>query len=108
MRVPHMTRAIACHGEHFGKNDFSGGARGPPPDLSLGGLADPLDHLLGHLSGAFGQVIEARFECCHALADRTQIGCQRAQFGRHLVVNGELSPIKTVQVKQDSNGEPLG
>jgi branched-chain amino acid transport system substrate-binding protein len=31
-----------------------------------------------------------------------------SQFGRHLVVNGELSPIKTVQVKQDSNGEPLG
>jgi branched-chain amino acid transport system substrate-binding protein len=31
-----------------------------------------------------------------------------SQFGRHSVVNGELSPIKTVQVKQDSNGEPLG
>ena len=30
------------------------------------------------------------------------------QFGRHDVVNGELSPIKTVQVKQDSNGNPLG
>lgn len=29
------------------------------------------------------------------------------QFGRHLIVNGELSPIKTVEVKQDSNGEPL-
>ena len=30
------------------------------------------------------------------------------QFGRHLVVNGELSPIKTVDVKEDSNGNPLG
>ncbi|MDQ5834192.1 MAG: branched-chain amino acid ABC transporter substrate-binding protein, partial [Actinomycetota bacterium] len=29
------------------------------------------------------------------------------QFGRHLIVNGDLSPIKTVEVKQDSNGEPL-
>jgi branched-chain amino acid transport system substrate-binding protein len=31
-----------------------------------------------------------------------------SEFGRHLVVNGELSPIKTVQVKEDSNGNPLG
>ena len=30
-----------------------------------------------------------------------------SQFGRHSVENGELSPIKTVQVKQDSNGNPL-
>jgi branched-chain amino acid transport system substrate-binding protein len=30
------------------------------------------------------------------------------QFGRHRIVNGELSPIKTVTVKEDSNGEPLG
>jgi branched-chain amino acid transport system substrate-binding protein len=29
-------------------------------------------------------------------------------FGRHLVKNGELSPIKTVKVAEDSNGEPLG
>src|SRR5688572_22584288 len=27
-----------------------------------------------------------------------------SQFGRHSVVDGELSPIKTVQVRQDSNG----
>jgi branched-chain amino acid transport system substrate-binding protein len=31
-----------------------------------------------------------------------------SQFGRHRIENGELTPIKTVQVKQDSNGEPLG
>jgi branched-chain amino acid transport system substrate-binding protein len=31
-----------------------------------------------------------------------------SQFGRHLVKNGDLSPIKTVQVKEDSNGKPLG
>ena len=31
-----------------------------------------------------------------------------SQFGRHRIENGELSPIKTVQVKQDSNGQPLG
>ncbi len=31
-----------------------------------------------------------------------------SEFGRHLVVNGELSPIKTVQVEEDSNGNPLG
>jgi branched-chain amino acid transport system substrate-binding protein len=30
-----------------------------------------------------------------------------SQFGRHRIVNRELSPIKTVQVKQDSNGNPL-
>jgi branched-chain amino acid transport system substrate-binding protein len=30
------------------------------------------------------------------------------QFGRHRIVNGELSPIKTVTVKEDSNGNPLG
>jgi branched-chain amino acid transport system substrate-binding protein len=30
-----------------------------------------------------------------------------SQFGRHRIVNGELSPIKTVQVSQDSNGNPL-
>jgi branched-chain amino acid transport system substrate-binding protein len=29
-------------------------------------------------------------------------------FGRHLVVNGKLSPIKTVKVTKDSNGKPLG
>jgi branched-chain amino acid transport system substrate-binding protein len=31
-----------------------------------------------------------------------------SQFGRHRIENGELSPIKTVQVEQDSNGNPLG
>jgi branched-chain amino acid transport system substrate-binding protein len=31
-----------------------------------------------------------------------------SQFGRHTIVNGELSDIKTVQVKEDSNGNPLG
>jgi branched-chain amino acid transport system substrate-binding protein len=31
-----------------------------------------------------------------------------AQFGRHRIVNKTLSPIQTVQVKQDSNGKPLG
>jgi branched-chain amino acid transport system substrate-binding protein len=31
-----------------------------------------------------------------------------SQFGRHSVVDGELSPIQTVQVSQDSNGNPLG
>ena len=31
-----------------------------------------------------------------------------SQFGRHEVVEGELSPIQTVQVSQDSNGNPLG
>jgi branched-chain amino acid transport system substrate-binding protein len=30
------------------------------------------------------------------------------QFGRHTVVNGQLSPIKTVTVKEDSNGKKLG
>jgi branched-chain amino acid transport system substrate-binding protein len=30
------------------------------------------------------------------------------QFGRHLVKNGDLSPIQTVLVKKDSNGKPLG
>jgi branched-chain amino acid transport system substrate-binding protein len=30
-----------------------------------------------------------------------------SQFGRHRIVNGELSPIKTVQVKRDSNGNEL-
>jgi branched-chain amino acid transport system substrate-binding protein len=30
-----------------------------------------------------------------------------SQFGRHRIENGELTPIKTVQVKQDSNGNPL-
>jgi branched-chain amino acid transport system substrate-binding protein len=30
------------------------------------------------------------------------------QFGRHRIVNGELSPIKTVTVEEDSNGNPLG
>jgi branched-chain amino acid transport system substrate-binding protein len=30
------------------------------------------------------------------------------EFGRHLIVDGELSPIKTVTVKEDSNGNPLG
>jgi branched-chain amino acid transport system substrate-binding protein len=29
------------------------------------------------------------------------------QFGRHVIVNGKLSPVKTVQVKEDSNGQPL-
>jgi branched-chain amino acid transport system substrate-binding protein len=29
-------------------------------------------------------------------------------FGRHRVVNGELSPIKTVTVPEDSNGKKLG
>ena len=29
-------------------------------------------------------------------------------FGRHNVVDGELSPIKTVKVTEDSNGKPLG
>jgi hypothetical protein len=29
-------------------------------------------------------------------------------FGRHLVVAGKLSPIKTVQVEEDSFGRPLG
>jgi branched-chain amino acid transport system substrate-binding protein len=29
------------------------------------------------------------------------------QFGRHRIANGELTPIKTVQVSQDSNGNPL-
>lgn len=30
------------------------------------------------------------------------------QFGRHRIENGELTPIKTVTVEEDSNGEPLG
>ena len=30
-----------------------------------------------------------------------------SQFGRHRIANGELTPIKTVQVSQDSNGKPL-
>jgi branched-chain amino acid transport system substrate-binding protein len=30
------------------------------------------------------------------------------EFGRHLIVDGELSPIKTVTVEEDSNGNPLG
>jgi branched-chain amino acid transport system substrate-binding protein len=30
------------------------------------------------------------------------------QFGRHRIENGELTPIKTVTVKEDSNGKPLG
>jgi branched-chain amino acid transport system substrate-binding protein len=30
-----------------------------------------------------------------------------SQFGRHRIVNGELSPIKTVQVTRDSNGNEL-
>jgi branched-chain amino acid transport system substrate-binding protein len=30
------------------------------------------------------------------------------QFGRHVVVRGELSPIKTVTVERDSFGRPLG
>jgi branched-chain amino acid transport system substrate-binding protein len=29
------------------------------------------------------------------------------QFGRHRIVNGKLTPVKTVQVKEDSNGKPL-
>ena len=29
------------------------------------------------------------------------------QFGRHIIVKGALSPVKTVQVKEDSNGKPL-
>jgi branched-chain amino acid transport system substrate-binding protein len=29
------------------------------------------------------------------------------QFGRHVIINGTLSPVKTVIVKQDSNGKPL-
>jgi branched-chain amino acid transport system substrate-binding protein len=29
------------------------------------------------------------------------------QFGRHIIVKGDLSPVKTVQVKEDSNGKPL-
>jgi branched-chain amino acid transport system substrate-binding protein len=29
------------------------------------------------------------------------------QFGRHIIVNGVLSPVKTVQVAEDSNGKPL-
>jgi branched-chain amino acid transport system substrate-binding protein len=29
-------------------------------------------------------------------------------FGRHIVLNGELSPIKTVTVEKDSFGRPLG
>jgi hypothetical protein len=29
------------------------------------------------------------------------------QFGRHRIVNGALTPIKTVQVKEDSYGKPL-
>ncbi|MGI9082282.1 MAG: branched-chain amino acid ABC transporter substrate-binding protein [Thermoleophilaceae bacterium] len=29
-------------------------------------------------------------------------------FGRHLVTDGKLSPIKTVKVTKDSNGKPLG
>jgi branched-chain amino acid transport system substrate-binding protein len=31
-----------------------------------------------------------------------------SQFGRHRIENGELTPVKTVQVEQDSNGQPLG
>ncbi len=30
-----------------------------------------------------------------------------SQFGRHRIENGELTPIKTVEVKQDSNGNEL-
>jgi branched-chain amino acid transport system substrate-binding protein len=30
------------------------------------------------------------------------------QFGRHVVVKGELSPIRTVTVERDSFGRPLG
>jgi branched-chain amino acid transport system substrate-binding protein len=30
------------------------------------------------------------------------------KFGRWLVKNGELSNLKTVTVKEDSNGKPLG
>jgi branched-chain amino acid transport system substrate-binding protein len=30
-----------------------------------------------------------------------------SQFGRHRIKNGELTPIQTVQVSQDSNGNPL-
>ena len=29
------------------------------------------------------------------------------QFGRHIIVKGKLSPVKTVQVAEDSNGKPL-
>jgi branched-chain amino acid transport system substrate-binding protein len=29
------------------------------------------------------------------------------QFGRHRIVNGELTPVKTVQVAEDSYGKPL-
>jgi branched-chain amino acid transport system substrate-binding protein len=29
------------------------------------------------------------------------------QFGRHVIINGALSPVKTVIVKEDSNGKPL-
>jgi branched-chain amino acid transport system substrate-binding protein len=29
------------------------------------------------------------------------------QFGRHIIVKGALSPVKTVEVKEDSNGKPL-
>jgi branched-chain amino acid transport system substrate-binding protein len=31
-----------------------------------------------------------------------------SQFGRHEIQNGELTPIRTVEVKQDSFGRPLG
>jgi branched-chain amino acid transport system substrate-binding protein len=31
-----------------------------------------------------------------------------SEFGRHEVVDGELSPIQTVTVEEDSNGNPLG
>jgi len=30
------------------------------------------------------------------------------QFGRHLIKNGDLTPIQTVKVTKDSNGKPLG